>query len=278
MFGYITVYKPDLKFREFDTYQSYYCGLCQCLKKRYGFIGQLTLSYDITFAALLLSSLYEPKTSSKYCRCIAHPLEKHLMVSNEVLEYLADMNVLLTIYKCEDDWNDEKKLIKKAFGNILNQKSAKRREEYCHKEDFIRDRLKKMSEAEAEGCKDIFKISGLFGEIMSEILAYKEDEWAESLRQIGYHLGRFIYVLDAYDDLEKDIRKKNYNPFIQQMSDETFNDDVQMMLTMIISDCCREFEILPLLENIEILRNILYNGVWGKFEVVRDKRTKGSKK
>ncbi|MCQ2493536.1 MAG: DUF5685 family protein [Lachnospiraceae bacterium] len=278
MFGYIVINKSELKFREFDTYQSYYCGLCNVLKKKYGLFGQLTLSYDITFAAILLSSLYEPESEISYHRCFAHPFEKHMAVNNEILDYLVDMNVLLTMYKCEDDWKDERKLYKKIFGDILSGKSDKQRINYCDKEQFIAERLGKMSELEAAGNKDICAMAELFGEIMGEILCFRDDEWTESIRLIGFHLGRFIYTLDAYDDLENDIRKGNYNPLIDHMQNEDFEEYIHTMLTLIISDCCREFEILPLIENVEILRNILYSGVWERYEAVKGKRIKEKKR
>jgi len=277
MFGYITINKSELKFREFDVYHSYYCGLCKCLKKQSGLFGQMTLSFDMTFAALLLSSLYEPESEIRYCRCIVHPIGKHLMCRNSIMDYLADMNVLLTIHKCEDDWKDEKKLYKKLYGDLLEERSERIKIQYHAKDEAICSRLRKMAELEAEKSDDIDGMAALFGEIMGEVLAYKDDEWSDSLRSVGYHLGKFIYILDAYDDLEKDERKKNYNPLIVRKNDEDFDDRVQEILTVIMSDCCREFELLPIVENVEILRNILYSGVWNRYEEVKAERNKRKK-
>ena len=106
MFGYITICKPELKIKDFEKYRGYYCGLCQDLKKRYGRSGQLTLSYDMTFLILLLSSLYEPDTQLSSCKCVAHPFEAHPTRQNIFTEYAADMNLLLSYYKCVDDWED----------------------------------------------------------------------------------------------------------------------------------------------------------------------------
>ena len=100
MFGYIVVNKPEMKFREFDVYQSYYCGLCKSLKDNYGKMGQITLSYDMTFLALLLTSLYEPETVSGYRRCAVHPAKKHFYRQNEFTDYAADMNILLSSAGC----------------------------------------------------------------------------------------------------------------------------------------------------------------------------------
>ena len=130
MFGYIIVHKPELKIREYETYKASYCGLCRSLKKRHGRIGQMTLSYDMTFLALLLTGLYEPETITGCERCIAHPVNRHHFRQNQYFDYAADMNVLLTFYKCLDDWQDEKKLWARIFSWMLMPKMKKIRKLY----------------------------------------------------------------------------------------------------------------------------------------------------
>ena len=115
MFGYIIVNRQELKLRELDVYQSWYCGLCRQLKEKYGVRGQLTLTYDMTFLILLLSGLYEAEEETAFVRCAAHPLGKHAARSSLFTGYAADMNVLLTYYQCMDDWKDEKKVLKKGY-------------------------------------------------------------------------------------------------------------------------------------------------------------------
>ena len=197
MFGYIIVNKAELKFKEFDVYHSYYCGLCQVLKERYGKRGQLTLSYDMTFVLMLLSGLYEPETLTSECKCIAHPFEKHTFRRNSITEYVADMNVLFSYYKCLDDWEDDKKLHKLCFAKLLERKAEKyspcvgRYEEKLRKINML---MHNLSQAEKENCEDVDAMAGMFGKIMAEIVAYKEDEWAQNLRGLGYYLGEFIYL------------------------------------------------------------------------------------
>ena len=110
MYGYVIVNKPELKFKEYDRYRSYYCGLCDILREQYGIRGQVSLSYDMTFLVILLTGLYEPQTAYLEERCIIHPVAKHPVRKNEVTSYVADMNVLMAYYKCVDDWKDEKKI------------------------------------------------------------------------------------------------------------------------------------------------------------------------
>lgn len=272
MFGYVAINKSELKFREFDEYRSYYCGLCQRLKKKYGCLGQISLSYDMTFLTMLLSSLYEPENTRSNCRCIAHPFEKHPYCYNEITDYVADMNLLLCVYKCNDDWEDEKKIFKKCWGDIIRKRSKKQQVLYGKKDTIIRNLLDKMHELEKANSDDVDKMADLFGQIMSVIFVYKEDEWSDSLSKIGYLLGKFVYLMDAYDDIEKDIKKHNYNPLISRFKNENFEEYGHVALTVIMSECCQEFEMLPLIENVDILRNILYSGVWGRFEEVSAKR------
>ncbi len=274
MFGYIIINKGELKFKEFDVYQGYYCGLCRVLKERYGIKGQMTLSYDMTFLAMLLSDLYEPELTRGTTKCIVHPFEKHPTIRTEFTEYAADMNILLTYYKCLDDWNDDRKADRKLLADMLCGPVSKIRNKYPEKADLIRRTLDKMSEKEKQKVRDVDEMSALFGEILGTIFSYRDDEWADELYTIGNNLGRFIYIMDAYEDIEDDIKKNRYNPFIDDYRNPEFDEDIQKVLTKMMSECCKAFELLPIINDIDILRNILYSGVWSRYELVRNKRNK----
>ena len=278
MFGYVVVNKAEMKFKEFDMYHSYYCGLCHALKDRYGTAGQLTLSYDMTFILMLLTSLYEPEVTYGTGKCIAHPFEKHEIRRNLFSDYIADMNVVLSYYKCMDDWEDEKKLHKLLFGKLLDGKSAANREFYQDKVRQINMLMHEISQKEQDNCQDVDVMAGLFGRLMAQITAVREDEWTDNLRNLGYYLGEFIYLLDAYEDIEEDIKKNRYNPLKSRFGQPEFEEDCRTILTMMMADCCREFEQLPLLDHVDILRNILYSGVWCRYEMVREKRRSKSEK
>lgn len=278
MFGYIIVNKAEMKYKEFDIYHSYYCGLCRKLKEKYGAAGQISLSYDLTFLLMLLSGLYEPHTERSVCKCIAHPFEKHETRINELTDYMADMNVLLTYYKCLDDWEDERKTLKLVYGKLLEGKTRQARKLYQEKFRTIDLLMHNLTEAENAGCTDIDTLAGLFGQIMVQIVVSREDEWAENLSRFAFFLGKFIYLMDAYDDVEDDIRKGTFNPLKKKYHCPGFEEDCKTILTMMMSECCREFEKLPILENVDILRNILYSGVWCQYEVIREKRSKEKEK
>ena len=279
MFGYIIINKGDMKFKEFDIYHAYYCGLCRSLKERHGLSGQLTLSYDLTFLVMLLSGLYEPDTMDETTKCIAHPFEKHPVKKNCFTEYCSDMNVLFSYYKCADDWADEKKVSRLAYGKLLKKSYKEICNRYGEKAKRIDGLMRELSKQEKMRNYDIDYMSGIFGEMMSEIFAYRKDEWEDELRAIGSYLGKFIYLMDAYEDLEKDEKKNAYNPLrnLKKDNPKDFETLTRLMMTSMMSECAKSFERLPIILHADILRNILYSGVWTKYEYIQLKKKKRTK-
>ena len=267
MFGYVVINKPELKIKDFETYRSFYCGLCRELKSRYGLLGQLALSYDCTFLVMLLTSLYDCKTSEKMSSCIVHPLEKHLESRSIYTEYVAKVSVILAYYKALDDWEDDRKLKNKAYSKTIKKKCRQAETEFPKKAEAIKKNLKKLKAYEKANETDIDLVSGCFGEIMAELFDYGEGTFSGNLRRMGFYLGKFVYILDAYDDLENDLKKGSYNPFLGACEEEGFEGKIKSMLTMMMAECSREFEMLPIVDHTDILRNILYSGVWMKYEL-----------
>ena len=177
MFGYVTVCEPELKIKDFRKYRSYYCGLCQTLKEKYGFSGQMTLTYDMTFAILLLTSLYECESRIEQHRCKVHPVKKQTMRRNEMTEYAADMNLLLAYYHLEDDWADEKKAAAFFGKGVLKRKACFIIEEYPRQSRIIQKTLRAIRKCEKENCTDLDRISGYFGRMMEELFVYRKDVW-----------------------------------------------------------------------------------------------------
>lgn len=272
MFGYVLAYKPELKMREYYKYKAYYCGLCKVLREKYGLAGQITLTYDMTFLVILLSSLYESETRRIEERCIVHPVKKQKMLCNEITEYAADMNVILTYYKLLDDWHDEKSKISIAGLRALHKVFLELKEKYPEKCRVIKKCLGLLHQCEERGEENIDVASRYFGKLMSELLVYRHDVWEKSLRKMGFYLGKYIYILDAYDDVDEDIKKENYNPLIPMYIREDFHEKCESMLTYVLAECTHEFEKLPCIEDAEILRNILYAGVWDKFDKKRKEK------
>lgn len=275
MFGYVVVNKPELKFREFDVYQSYYCGLCKTLKEKYGNLARISLNFDLNFISILLSGLYEPETTIKESRCVIHPVHKHTLRHNECVDYAAKMTIVLTYFKCEDDWLDERKLSKQAYKKLLKKSYLAIKDEYPQKITKIESCLHKINDYEKQGITNLDEISKCFGEVMGEICAYKNDEWRDELYEFGFYLGKFIYFIDAYEDIEDDLKKGTYNPFKELYKTDLFEDKCKDVLELMISEATLAFERLPIIENAAIIRNILYGGVWTKYELVKQKRLEG---
>jgi hypothetical protein len=273
MFGYTTVDKPELKFKEYDLYHSYYCGLCTVLRKRYGIMGEFTLSYDGAFLCALLSDLYDEVDVVSARRCAMHPIGKHAIRTNAVTDYAADMNVLMAMYKCRDDWHDDRKLGRKIIADILEHKTGKTRKEYESKVEVIVKSMKDMDEIEATGKPEPERMAEIFGRSMAEVYVYRHDEWEKYLRTFGDHLGRAIYFMDAYEDIYSDLKKKRYNPFSDIYTRPDFEGIARQMVTAELQEACIAFEKLPLIENVDILRNILYSGIWMRFNIVAAKRS-----
>ena len=273
MFGYVTICEPELKVKDLKKYRAYYCGLCRILKEDYGFMGQMTLTYDMTFAVILLSSLYESQTETRMHRCKVHPVKKQFMLTNEITSYAAAMNVLLAYYHMEDDWNDEHKVSSLMTKSLIYRKAERISEQYPRQSGGIRKWLRELGECEKEGSTDIDRTAGCFGHLMEELFVYREDIWEKNLRRMGFFLGKFIYLMDAYEDLPEDIEKGRYNPLKQLYEQEDYEERMQQILCMMIAESTAEFERLPCLVDVDILRNILYDGVWSRYNKIQLKKS-----
>lgn len=272
MFGYIVANKNELKFKEFDEYRGFYCGLCRALRKRHGLSGQITLNYDLNFLAILLTALYETETFKEKRRCVMHPFVSQMQYENPFLEYCADMNVILAYYKCQDDWLDERKVLPHTEEMMLKKSMNQFANQYPEKCEKIRHQLTLINEYEKRNEMNVDLVANAFGEVMGEIFAVRKDEWHDVLYEIGFYMGKFIYLMDAYEDIEKDIKSNNYNLFKDQLHDEGFEEKMQMILEMMMAECTESFEKLPIFDYRDILRNILYSGVWTRYEMVKRKR------
>ncbi len=272
MFGYVTVNKPELKIKEYNRYHAYYCGLCHTLKTRNGFLGQMTLTYDMTFLVILLTSLYEPETVQDKKHCMVHPVKKHELLYNEISAYAADMNIALAYHNFTDDWNDEKKISGLAGAAALKRKYLTVEKNYPRQCEVMETALKKLQQYEQEKEQSLDLVSGCFGSLMAELFVYKADIWEPTLRKLGFFLGKFIYLIDAYFDLESDKKNNSYNPLVYYSEREDYEEFCFELLTLMISETANEFEKLPCVEDAGILKNILYGGVWNKYNTERQKK------
>ena len=272
MFGYVRINKMDLTFREYENYKGYYCGLCKYLKENHGEISRLGLNYDITFLIVILTAIYKPKPSIFQERCVVSPFKKKKKIINEITEYAASMNVLLTYYKLEDNLLDDKG-IKDIFAyNLYKNKLNLAHNKYPQKSKIIKEQMNLLNKLEQEKEYNIDKVSNTFGEIMCEIFAYKTDKYEEDLRKIGFNIGKYIYILDAYEDLEEDYKKGRYNPFIEYINNkEELKQRVDRLVSMSLGLLSSSINNLNIQVNRGIIENIVYSGVYLRYKNILNK-------
>ena len=261
MFGYVNANFQELTKEQKQRYNAVYCGICRRIRVQSGNMSRLGLSYDMAFLALLLMSLYEPEEETGSRACGLHPIKPRAWVDNPYIRYAADMNVALSYYNCLDDWHDDGKHGAKWMAEQFGKHLPEVEQRYPRQCGAIRACIARLSQLEKENCPNPDEPAACFGELMGELLTYEEDLWAPALRQMGYALGRFIYLLDAALDYDKDEKKGKYNPFLAM---GTGKDWLRWedYLVLAMGRCTANFEKLPLVQDKALLDNILYSGVW----------------
>ena len=271
MFGYIVANTEQLSEQQTAVYREYYCGLCRSLKTQFGNFGRLTLNYDMTFMVLLLADLLDPETTYHEGRCVVHPKKKRKMAQNRIIDYGAAMNILLAYHNLMDDWKDEGKTSAKAAADRLKKYIPAIEEQYPRQAKAVQSALEALTTEEQKTPKDLDTAANLSGQMLGELFAYQEDFWAEDCRNFGQALGRFVYWMDAYQDLEKDRKKGRYNPMVLIADRPDYHERAEEMLKGALGECALILERLPLVEHLDILRNVIYSGVWTKFKKGNEK-------
>ncbi len=280
MFGYVRPCKPELKCKEFDLYHATYCGLCRCMRQRYGFVAPMFLSYDFTFLALLL---WDADGSFQPCagRCHAKPWVKKPMCPNSpALELTADESVILSYWKLRDSVADEqgiKKLAARALCMLLKPAYKKASGLRPAFDAATQKHLSRLSELEHENCSSIDRPADAFACLLREAAGETDGERGRILEQILYHVGRWIYLADARDDLAQDRDEGKYNPLLlrygTECDDEALNDTVTHSLEMAAAALqlgnfgCR----MPILENIlylglPLVQKAIFAGSWSQIK------------
>ena len=270
MFGFVTASTKELDAAQQDRYGGVYCGICRGIKDCATQTARLGLRYDMVFLALLLMSLYEPQEKYTPLHCAAHPLRRRNLIDNEFVRYAADMNVALAYFHLMDDWQDDKKVAAKLLADSFQKSLPDIESRYPRQCGAITHCLHRLHELEQENCPNPDEPAACFGHLMAELLVYQEDLWADTLRQTGFHLGRYIYLADAAVDYRADRRKGKYNPFLAMGTGEDWNR-WEEYLVLAMGRCTANYEKLPLVQDKALLDNILYSGVWVNF------RGKGAK-
>lgn len=282
MFGYIMPNEKELKVREYDVYKAYYCGLCKVLGKRYSVLMKNALSNDCTFLALLLSSLEQTRDEAVFSHCVFHPTRKLMVIKDDAyLSYAADINVLLTYYKLKDNSEDEGDLPSKIGSAALKGYFEKAKANSPKACQYIEQSLFKLKKLEEEKCEDIDLVSDAFASMMEGIAVSAPGTYGNELqlKWLFYNMGKYIYILDALDDMVKDEEKNSYNVFLLKHKNMKAKDigleireQVQYNLAMSLNEASKAFELLPVYKNQGILRNIIYDGTVGIMDTIIKRR------
>lgn len=283
MFGYITVNRKQLTSGELEVYRGCYCGLCHALRRRYGHRARLALSFDLTFVALLLSALYDQESGTVQThRCPFHPLRTLPRRENRFLEYGADMTVLLRYYQYLDRWQDEGDAHARRLADRLDPAVQELAVIWPRQVQRTAAAVAALAQIEQAGWTDLDQAAACTGRILAEIMVFQEDEWSAYLRRIGFFLGKFIYTMDAYEDLDSDRKRGRYNPLLSKADQPDFQDRCGEYLTDLMAQATLAFERLPILDEAEaplagLLRNVLYSGVWTRYDWLRHKQEKAQR-
>ena len=262
MFGYVNVNWKELPKERQNRFGAVYCGVCRRIREQSGNLSRLGLQYDAAFLGILLMSLYEPEEVSGPNACMLHPITKRPWVDNDCIAYAADMNVALACYKCRDDWQDDKNPAARAMAGILGRHMPRIEKAYPRQCAAISRCIGELTRLEQARCPSPDETANCFGGLMAQLLNWKEDLWAPYLEEMGYHLGRFIYLLDAAVDFERDKKRERYNPYLAMGMEEADWTRWEEYLVLTMARCTESYERLPLVQDKDILDNILYSGIW----------------
>ena len=272
MFGYVSINPQALTEAEKRRFRAFYCGLCRVLREAYGDVGRLTLSNDMTFLTLLLSALYEPDEQAYDERCALHPVKPHHAVTHACTRYAADMNILLAYYKCLDDAADEKSLRGKAGQAALKKAFMRVRADWPVQCQTVQESLAALTELEKAESTDLDALTRQSGRMLGACFLWRQDAFAPYLREMGDALGRFIYLMDAYEDYDGDEKHRRFNPLRALHAQPDYEERMEEILTLEMSRCARAFECLPIQQDAGLIRNVLYSGVWGGYARLKEKR------
>lgn len=286
MFGYVTPLKDELKIREYEEFKSYYCGLCFHIKKHFGNLPRMILNYDMTFLALLLDSLNPIETFPTAKVCMTNPIKKKpVLLDNQALFYAAAMNVALVYFKLLDDELDDHSLKSKALATFLkpykNKFPASMNDIYTIIETNL-NKLNVLEESKNFSCIDEIAdpfsliVGHIFKDYPFEIVEDTQDT-REHLFQFGYSLGKWIYIIDAMDDLKKDMEKHKFNPldFLYNKDNLSFEEllpKIKERVSFTLLNCGfsvkEQLKLLPLQRNEAILYNIISLGMMDQYTKV----------
>ncbi|MEG1254211.1 DUF5685 family protein [Clostridium sp.] len=284
MFGYVMPYKMELKIKDYEMFKAYYCGLCISIKNNFSNLCRMSLNYDMTFLGILLDSLEDIPHEYVVNRCIAHPMKKKpKVINNKALDYASFCNVALVYYKLLDDYNDDNALNKKFISLYIKKFINNSNSDLSPLLNNIEDNIRNLGILEkSEDYISIDELSDSFASLTGFIISYyyKDKDFHEDLYQLGYNLGRWIYIIDAYDDLKDDMSKNKFNAINKAFNTSNLcyedlmleqRNRMEFNLLMSANATVEALNKLPLEKNKDLLFNILELGLMNKIETIKSR-------
>ena len=286
MFGYVKPLESELLVREYELYRAIYCGVCRSLRKETGVFSSMLLSYDAVFLALCRMLLKDGALNCQKKACIAHPFRKRAcLVKDRDISYAARVYAVLSYEKLRDTLRDGG-FFKKCFALFWLPyfRLARRRAKLPALAKEIRLHLDALAALEKEKTASVDMPAESFGNLLAAIFREGVDEpWQEIYADIGFHLGRYIYIADAAEDREKDKKQKSYNPFLLLYGDAYNTEDTDKNIHAALL-----YELQRLADNIEklpfenktaaehIIKNTVYLGLPARIRFLEPHQEKGT--
>ena len=280
MFGYVTIDKSEMLYKDYETYKAIYCSLCKQMGKDYSFLSRFILSYDCTFYALIALSLKE--SCSGFCqgRCKFNPLKKcnYLKSDEDALSKAAALSVITAYFKLKDNIADGN-IFTKAFCYMLMPFFSHWRKKAQKRYKEIDDAVFLMSTSQAEVEKDNTAYcdkaadpTAVMLSTVMELLALT-DEQRTVYKNFGYFLGKWIYLCDALNDYNDDIKHKSFNPFVNLYGEDidTHIEDVCASLNYCLSQMLLSYNFFEVRRFERIINNVLTQGLTKKQKSILQK-------
>ena len=282
MIGYVKIFKPELKIKDYQLYNSYYCGICKSLGSRYGLIYRNLLNYDAVFLAILIDSVNELTADVENFRCILHPVKKKTRcINSKSIDFVSDITVFMTYKKLLDDINDENSLMARIGAGAFKRAYKKAENEIDGIKENIELHLNKLAVLEKDDSDSIDETAECYGRIYGTILTQNlvcEGEILKAVDWIGYNIGRWIYIIDAYEDIEGDVNKNRYNPLLRRFPIDSgqsvseyrsgIRDRLSFILYTALNEASKAYDLIDKNVNSSIIKNILYEGLYSVTEKV----------
>ncbi len=264
MLGFIHDNHKMLSDAEQEEYKSFSCGLCRELRTLVGVKSRMLLNCDMTFLIILLTGLYDLPLEEQRFTCPGHPGKKQLAYVNDATRYVARMNLLLEYHRLQDATKNGGNLSKRTLARSYRKAYEAVCEEYPEKVAAVEELIRKMQDAAARREENMDVVAGYMGSMLSEFFLWKRDECQKNLSDMGYYLGKFIYTMSAYANLEEDTKRSAYNPLLlkKNCNPECYEVFCRQALSSMVAECAKSFDCLQMVSYEEMLRKILYADAW----------------